>query len=157
MRHHTWTIALATAVLAAGCENSPSTGVEGTYQLAAEYTIDECSGQQGRSFSSEVTIERDGDNVTFLFGDAATLTGTINPEDRVMTVEGTILVEEPDGEGTFTGHMRMVARVTEGEFNGLATITFEGTFPGVPGTCIQAFAAEGERRGNLSPLPLTGS
>ena len=54
------------------------------------------------------------------------------------------------------GQAHMVARVTEGELNALGTIVFEGTFPGVPGTCERAFQARGERA-NLSVFSLTGS
>jgi hypothetical protein len=129
-------------------------GVEGTYPITLTYTTDTCVGDVGRSEAVEITIERDGDNVTFTVGDAGTLTGTIDNESRVMTVDGTILVPNPSG-GTFTGDMHMVARVTEGDINILGTITFEGTFPGVPGTCERAFQAGGTRE-NLSPLPLTG-
>ena len=156
MLHRHSIVALAAALVAAGCENEPSTGVEGTYQLNVSIPVDECTGQPS-SFSSEVTIEREGDNVTFFFGDAATLTGTFNPEDRVMTVDGTILVPVPaPGSGTFPGQMHMLARVTEGDLSAVGTITFEGTFPGVSGTCRQFFNITGDRLG-LSPLPLTGS
>ena len=148
-------IALAVVVLAAGCENSPSTGVEGTYRLTVLYNTDTCLGEQGRTESSEVTIERDGDNVTFRFGDEGTLTGTFNPEDRVMTVDGTILFDDPEG-GTFSGRMHMIARVTEGDISAFGTITFEGTFPDVPGTCTRGFSITGQRA-SFSPLPLTGS
>jgi hypothetical protein len=155
MRHRIWTIALATAVLAAGCENTPSTGVEGTYELTVSIHTDTCTGQAS-AFGSEVTIEREGDNVTFRFGDEATLTGTFNPEDRVMTVDGTILVTDPESGGTFPGQMLVNARVTEDEISAVGSITFEGTFPGVSGTCEQIFSSTGLRQG-LSPLPLTGS
>ncbi|HUF89167.1 MAG TPA: hypothetical protein VMR66_04225 [Gemmatimonadota bacterium] len=154
MLHRTLIIALL-AALAAGCESTPSTGVEGTYQLNVSIPVDECTGQAS-SFSAEVTIERVGDNVTFLFGDAATLTGTIDTESRIMTVEGTILVDNPAG-GTFPGFMEVSeSRVTEGSIVGLGTIRFEGTFPGVSGICTQHFSFSGQRL-NLSPLPLTGS
>ena len=149
-------IALVSALAVAGCENDPSTGVEGTYQLNVSIPVDECTGQAS-SFSSEVTIEREGDNVTFIFGDAATLTGTFDDETRIMTVDGTILVPvPPPGTGTFPGEMHMEARVTEGSIAAVGTITFEGTFPGVSGTCRQFFNITGTRL-SLSPLPLTGS
>ena len=149
-------IALIVVLAVAGCENDPSTGVEGTYRLNVSIPVDECTGQAS-SFSSEVTIERDGDNVTFIFGDAATLTGTFDDETRIMTVDGTILVPvPPPGTGTFPGQMHMEARVTEGSIAAVGTITFEGTFPGVSGTCRQFFNITGSRL-NLSPLPLTGS
>ena len=154
MRHRTWTIALATVVIAAGCETDPSTGVEGTYQLTVSIHTDTCTGQPS-AVGSELTIDREGDNVTFRFGDEATLTGTFNPENRVMTVDGTFLVDDGEG-GTFPGEMHMEARVTEGDFVAVGSITFEGTFPGVSGTCEQIFSSTGERLG-LSPLPLTGS
>lgn len=154
MRHRTWTIALVTA-LVAGCENTPSTGVAGTYQLNVSIPVDECTGQSS-SFSAEVTIERHGDDVTFLFGDEATLTGTFDDETRVMTVDGTILVTDPDSGGTFPGFMHMEARVTEGSIAAVGTIRFEGSFPGVSGICTQFFNITGQRL-NLSPFPLTGS
>jgi len=153
MRLRIWTTALI-AAFAVGCENTPSTGVEGTYQLNVSIPVDECTGQSS-SFSAEVTIERDGDDVTFLFGDAATLTGTFDDETRIMTVDGTILVDNPGG-GTFPGFMHMEARVTEGSIAAVGTITFEGSFPGVPGICRQHFNVTGQRL-SLSPLPLTGS
>ena len=156
MQQRKWTIALVAGLLAAGCQNTPSTGVEGTYQLNVSIPVDECTGQPS-SFSSEVTIERDGDDVTFFFGDDATLTGTFDDETRIMTVDGTILVPvPPPGSGTFPGQMHMEARVTEGDIAAVGTITFEGTFPGVSGTCRQHFNVVGSRL-NLSPLPLTGS
>ena len=155
MRNRTWTLALVAALAAVGCETTPSTGVEGTFQLNVSIPVDECTGQSS-SFSAEVTIEREGDDVTFLFGDAATLTGTIDTVSRIMTVEGTILVDNPGG-GTFPGFMHISeARVTEGSIVGLGTIRFEGTFPGVSGICTQHFNFTGQRL-NLSPLPLTGS
>lgn len=156
MLHRHSIIALVATLAVAGCDNDPSTGVEGTYQLNVSIPVDECTGQAS-SFSSEVTIERDGDNVTFIFGDAATLTGTFDDETRIMTVDGTILVPvPPPGTGTFPGQMHMEARVTEGSIAAVGTITFEGTFPGVSGTCRQFFNITGSRL-NLSPLPLTGS
>ncbi len=156
VRHTKWIPIVALAVLAAtSCENEPSLGVDGTYPITITYTTDTCAGDAGRSEALELTVERDGDDVTFTVGDAGTLTGTFNNEDRTMTVDGTIAVPDPIG-GSFTGDMHMVARVTEGDINILGTITFEGTFPGVPGTCERAFQAGGQRA-NLSPLPLTGS
>lgn len=149
-------LTLGVALAAVGCDNDPSTGVEGTYQLNVSIPVDECTGQPS-SFTSQVTIERDGDDVTFTFGDDAVLTGTIDNESRIMTVDGTILVDvPPPGTGTFPGFMQMEARVTEGELNAVGSIVFEGTFPGVSGTCTQQFLAQGPRLG-LSPLPLTGS
>ena len=148
-------LALAAVLSVVGCENDPSTGVEGTYQLNVSIPVDECTGQPS-SFSSQVTIEREGDDVTFTFGDDAVLTGTIDNESRIMTVSGTILVDvPPPGTGTFPGFMQMEARVTEGELNAVGSIVFEGTFPGVSGTCTQQFLAQGPRLG-LSPIPLTG-
>jgi hypothetical protein len=156
MLHRHRIVVLVAALGTAGCDNNPSTGVEGTYQLNVSIPVDECTGQAS-SFSSEVTIERDGDNVTFFFGDDATLTGTFDNETRIMTVDGTILVDvPPPGTGTFPGQMHMEARVTEGNIAAVGTITFEGTFPGVSGTCRQFFNITGNRL-NLSPLPLTGS
>ncbi|HET7692838.1 MAG TPA: hypothetical protein VFM44_07120 [Gemmatimonadota bacterium] len=155
MRYPKWIPILAFAAIAAtSCENDPSLGVEGTYPITLTYTTDTCVGDVGRSEAVELTIERDGDNVAFTVGDAGTLTGTFDNENRVMTVDGTILVPNPSG-GTFPGDMHMVARVTEGDINILGSITFEGTFPGVSGTCERAFQAGG-RRDNLSVLPLTG-
>lgn len=154
MRYLKWIPILAFAVAVPACENEPSLGVEGTYPITLTYNTDTCVGDIGRSEAVEITIDREGDNVTFTVGDAGILTGTFNNEDRSMTVEGTILVANPGG-GTFPGDMRMVARVTEGFINVLGSITFEGTFPGVPGTCERAFDAGGQRE-NLSVLPLTG-
>jgi hypothetical protein len=156
MRHGKWTIALAVLVMVAGCDDTSSTGVEGTYEVTLTYNVDTCVNDVGRSEAIEITIEREGDNVTFLIGDSGTLTGTFDNETRIMTVDGTILAPDPGG-GTFSGEMLMFARVTEGELNASGGITFEGTFPGVPGTCERAFLATGERRGNLSPFSLTGS
>ena len=156
MRYRNWLPILAIAVTAAAaCENDPSLGVEGTYPITLTYTTDTCVGDEGRSEAVELTIERDGDDITIDVGDAGTLTGTFNNENRAMTVDGTILVQNPLG-GSFPGQMHMVARVTEGDINVLGSITFEGTFPGVSGTCIRSFEASGTRA-NLSPLPLTGS
>jgi hypothetical protein len=154
VRHLKWIPILALAWATPGCENEPSLGVEGTYPITLTYSTDTCVGDVGRSEAVELTIERDGDDVTFTVGDAGTLTGTFNEENRAMTVDGTILVPNPLG-GSFPGEMHMVARVTEGEINILGSITFEGTFPGVSGTCERAFSAGGQRE-NLSILPLTG-
>ena len=154
MRYLKWIPILAFAVAAPACENEPSLGVEGTYPITLTYTTDTCVGDVGRSEPVEITIDREGDDVTFTVGDAGVLTGTFNNEDRSMTVEGTILVANPLG-GTFPGDMLMVARVTEGFINVLGSITFEGTFPGVSGTCERAFEAGGQRE-SRSVLPLTG-
>ncbi|HEY7470988.1 MAG TPA: hypothetical protein VIE68_01445 [Gemmatimonadota bacterium] len=154
--HRIHRIALAAAALLLGCDNSPSTGVEGTYPLTLTYTVDECAGDQGRSEALEVTIERDGNDVTFDLGASGILTGTFNEELRTMTVDGTILVPvPPPGSGTFPGQMHMVARVTEGELNALGRITFDGTFPGVSGICERFFEASGERNDSLSVFSLT--
>ena len=156
MRYPKWIPILTLVVIAVqACDSEPSLGVEGSYPITLTYTTDTCVGDVGRSEAVEITVERDGDNITITVDDAGTLTGTFDEETRAMTVDGTILVPNPSG-GTFTGDMHMVARVTEGDINILGTITFEGTFPGVPGTCERAFSATG-RRANLSPLPLTGS
>ncbi|HET6362384.1 MAG TPA: hypothetical protein VFH11_10010 [Gemmatimonadota bacterium] len=156
MRYPKWIPILAFAVMAApACENDPSLGVEGTYPITLTYVTDTCVGDEGRSEAVEITVERDGDDITIDVGGAGTLTGTFNNENRAMTVDGTILVQNPSG-APFPGEMHMVARVTEGDISVLGSITFEGTFPGVPGTCIRSFEATGTRA-NLSPLPLTGS
>jgi hypothetical protein len=155
MRRRYFTLALLGCLAGAGCESTPSTGVEGTYELNVSVPVDECTGQSS-SFTAEVTIEREGDDVTFFFGDEATLTGTIDTESRIMTVDGVISVEDPDTGGTFPGFMHMEARVTEGDIAAVGTITFEGSFPGVPGICTQHFNVTGSRL-NLAPYPLTGS
>ncbi|HJR52771.1 MAG TPA: hypothetical protein VJ982_03550 [Gemmatimonadota bacterium] len=155
MRYLKWIPILAFALAAPACDNDPSIGVDGTYPITLTYTTDTCVGDEGRSEAVEITIERDGDNVTITVGEAGVLTGTFEDESRIMTVEGTILVENPTG-GSFPGVMLMFARVTEGEVNISGSITFEGTFPGVSGTCERIFRADGVRE-NLSPLPLTGS
>ena len=154
MRYLKWIPILTFAVAAPACENDPSLGVEGTYPTTLTYTTDTCVGDAGRSEAVEITIEREGDNVTFTIGDSGTLTGTFDNTNRAMTVDGTILVQNPGG-GTFPGQMHMVGRVTEGDLNVLGTITFEGSFPGVPGTCERVFQGGGLRE-NLSVLPLTG-
>ena len=154
MRHLKWIPILACAVAAPACENEPSLGVEGTYPITLTYSRDTCIGDDGRSEAVEITIERDADDVTITVGEAGFLTGTFDDESRIMTVEGTILVPNPTG-GSFPGVMLMFARVTEGEVNISGSITFEGTFPGVSGTCERIFRASGIRE-HLSPLPLTG-
>ncbi len=146
-------VALA-AIAAAACDNDPGVGVEGTFPVTITYHVDTCVGDEGRSEAIELTIERDGDDVTITITDAGTLTGTFNPVDRVMTVNGTILVPNPLG-GTFSGEMLMFARVTGDEVNVSGGITFEGTFPGVSGTCERQFLGSGPRA-NLTPFPLTG-
>jgi hypothetical protein len=150
-------MAVGAGVLLLGCDDSGSFGVDGTYPVTLTYTTDTCAGDAGRSEALEITIERDGNDVTWDLGAAGTLTGTFDEEDRTMTVNGTILVPvPPPGTGTFPGQATMVGRVTEGELNALGTILFEGTFPGVPGTCERSFTARGERA-NLSVFSLTGS
>lgn len=159
MRNHMWMIAVAAGILILGCDDSGSFGVEGTYRVTLTYTTDTCAvpSAVGRSEAIEITITRDGNDVTWDLGGATgTLTGTFDEESRVMTVDGTIQVPvEPPDTGTFPGQAHMVGRVTEGELNALATIVFEGTFPGVPGTCQRAFGATGDRA-NLSVFSLTG-
>ena len=157
MRNHMRMIAVGAGILILGCDDSGSFGVEGTYPVTLTYTTDTCAGDVGRSEALEITIERDGNDVTFDLGTTGTLTGTFDEENRAMTVDGPVQVPvPPPGTGTFPGQAHMVARVTEGELNALGTIVFEGTFPGVPGTCQRAFQAVGERA-NLSVFSLTGS
>ena len=157
MRHYLRMIAVGAGVLLIGCDDSDTFGVEGTYPVTLTYTTDTCAGDVGRTEALEITIERDGNDVTFDLGAAGTLTGTFDDENRAMTVDGTIQVPvPPPGTGTFPGQAHMVGRVTEGELNALGTIVFEGTFPGVSGTCERAFQARGERA-NLSVFSLTGS
>ncbi|HJU86796.1 MAG TPA: hypothetical protein VJ788_05465 [Gemmatimonadota bacterium] len=156
MRNHRSLAVLALAVAAAfACENDPGVGVEGTFPVTITYHVDTCVGDDGRSEAIELVIERDGDDVTITVTGAGVLTGTFNPEDRVMTVDGTISVPNPLG-GTFPGEMLMFARVTNETVNVSGGITFEGTFPGVSGTCERQFLGSGQR-GNLMPFPLTGS
>jgi hypothetical protein len=137
------------------CGNDPGVGVEGTFPVTITYNEDTCVPEdEGRSEAIELAIERDGDDVTITVTNAGVLTGTFNPEDRVMTVNGTILVPNPLG-GTFSGEMLMFARVTNDVVNVSGSITFEGTFPGVSGTCERIFLGSGPRS-NLGFLPLTG-
>jgi hypothetical protein len=153
--HRSIAILAFAAAAAFACDNDPGVGVEGTYPVTITYHVDTCVGDDGRSEAIELVIERDGDDVTITVTDAGVLTGTFNPEDRVMTVDGTISVPNPLG-GTFPGDMLMFARVTNDVVRVSGGITFEGTFPGVSGTCERQFLGSGPR-GNLTPFPLTGS
>lgn len=127
--------------------------MDGTYlPVTITYNVDTCGGgADGRSEAIELNIERDGDDVTITVVNAGTLTGTFNPDDRVMTVNGTILVPDSTG-GTFTGEMLMFARVTDDIVRVSGGITFEGTFPGVSGTCERAFLGSGPRTSFSAPL-----
>jgi hypothetical protein len=150
-----WKFMISSAIVTLGCDRSSTTGVEGTYPLILTYNEDTCADDENTSESFQLRIERDGDAVTFTLANAGTLTGTFDNETRIMTVQGPIVAQNPGG-GTFPGQMFMVARVTEGEVNADGRIDFEGTFPGIPGTCSRHFLATGERA-NRSVFPLTGS
>ena len=145
--------ALVALTTAAACDKDPGLGVEGTFPVTISYTTDTCADDQNTSEVMELKIDRQDNNVTIVVTGAGTLTGTFDPEERLMTVNGTVSVPDTLG-GSFAGEMLMFARVTNDVVNVSGAITFEGTFPGVSGTCERAFLGSGPR-GNRS-LPLTG-
>ena len=140
---------LTAAVALTGCGEDEQRGVEGRFTLFVSESRDTCDGQNN-SFGSEITIARDGEDVTVTFGEEAVLTGTIDENGEILA-QG--IVEDLGGGRTTVLAIRIVVRRTSLESTGRQT--FNGTFPGQAGTCVQEFSIVGQRA-NLVPTLLTG-
>ena len=144
-----WRFGLLAGLLAlTACGEDEQRGVEGRFTLVVSESRDTCDNQTN-SFGSEITITRDGDDVVVTFGQDAILTGTIDENGEILA-QG--VVEDQGGGRTTVLAVRILVRRTRLESTGRQT--FNGTFPGVPGTCLQEFSISGQRA-NVVPTLFT--
>jgi hypothetical protein len=142
-------LALGTVSIASTCQSSDDR-VPGTYRLNIIESRDTCDNpQELNTFGSQLTISQEGDSYIIEFGEEGTLTGAFSDEG-VLVAEGDIVVVR---DGTpIAAHMQIGIIIRQGQITaGTGRLTFNGTFPGRPGVCIQEFSVTG-RRDNVSPV-----
>ncbi len=144
----TMTVAAAgLASLLAACNNKPSEEIAGDYTVNVFETRDTCDGQLN-SFGARLSLERDGGNVTVRLGDFGALEGQFD-DQGVIQAQGPVQAG-PDGSIAATMQVQIFAKSGSiRDANG--RLTFDGTFPGESGTCVQEFTFSGSRD-DLSPI-----
>jgi len=141
---------VAVVSMASVCEDEDNR-VTGTYELVIRETLDTCDpNRELNTFASQVTISRGQDGFTLEFGEEATLTGDFNDEGTLVA-EGNIVVER-EGQ-SIAALMQVQIVIKQGQITlGSGRLTFNGTFPGRTGTCVQEFGISGSRNDNRVPV-----
>jgi hypothetical protein len=144
-------LALAIGFVSIGstCESADDR-VPGTYRINITESRDTCDNpQELNSFVSEVTISQEGEGYILEFGEEGTLTGAFS-EEGVLVAQGDIVVVR--GGLPIAAHMQVGFIIRQGQITaGTGRLTFNGTFPGRPGECVQEFSVTG-RRDSVSPI-----
>lgn len=139
-------VPIALASVASVCEDDPP--LTGTYHLRISESLDSCDDERN-GYPLEVTISRNDSGFTIQIDGGGTLTGDFD-EDGVLVASGTIA----DLGGGRTTLMQIGIVIRQGQVtDGTGRITFNGTFPGEPGQCIQELFILGDRiGGDLVPV-----
>ena len=150
--NRTWKgiVAFAVALLTVGsvCDDDDSR-ITGTYELLIIESRDTCDNDLNE-VSSVATISRDESGFVIEFGDEATLTGEFSSEG-VLVAQGNIVVVREGME--IPAFMQIGIVIKQGVITqGSGRLTYEGTFPGVPGTCVQEFGIAGSRTDSAAPI-----
>jgi hypothetical protein len=141
-------LAVALSTVASVCEDD-NDEITGTYQLLIFESEDECDNEINQ-YSSQATISRSGDGFIIEFGDEGTLTGGFNDEGALEASGNTVVIVDGNPVAAF---MQIQLIIQQGNISaGNGNLRYDGTFPGVPGTCTQTFSIDGSRADNLAPI-----
>jgi hypothetical protein len=139
-------LVVALATIGSTCDDT-NNRVTGTYQLTVVESRDSCD-QEFNSFGSVVTVTSGSAGAyTVSFGDAAVLEGSFSDEG-VLVAQGVI---DDQGDGKTTT-MQIGILVRQGLVEGTGRLTYNGTFPGVTGSCVQEFSFTGQRTDSRAPV-----
>jgi hypothetical protein len=138
-------IVFALSIAALACD-SEDDEITGTYTAAVFESEDTCDDRQDQ-YSLEIEIARQGDGFSVLVFGSGPLTGDIR-DDRILAVTGTIT----ETDGTRPREVRLEMDIRRGRIvEGAGRATWNGTFPDVPGVCVQDFDFTGFRQ-NVAPI-----
>ena len=133
------------------CEDEESE-ITGTYQANVFESMDTCDNSRD-SYGLEIEITRQGSEFRVLVNDAGPLTGGL--EEGILVVTGTVTGGDPpcDATGACPRDVRLEMDIRRGRIvEGKGRVTWNGTFPGVSGVCVQEFDFTGFRRDARVPV-----
>ena len=152
MKDSAW-IVFALSIAALAC-NSEDEEVTGTYTAIVFEDEDNCDGERDGPYPLRLEIARQGEGFSVEVNDAGTLTGDIR-DDGILVVTGTVTGGDPPCSeiGACPRSVRLEMDIRRGRIvEGAGRITWNGTFPDVPGVCVQDIAFTGSRQGALAPI-----
>jgi hypothetical protein len=145
-------VVFASLIATFACDNE-SNEITGTYNAAVFESEDTCDGERDGPYPLQFEIARQGDGFSVLVNGAGPLTGDIR-EDGILAVVGTVTGGDPpcSGSGACPRQVQLEMDIRRGRIvEGAALITWNGTFPGVPGACVQELTFTGSRQ-DLAPI-----
>ncbi|HUP00247.1 MAG TPA: hypothetical protein VM737_01825 [Gemmatimonadota bacterium] len=148
-------IVLALAAGLGACEEDEQ-GIEGTFTFAFSETRDTCDGESDTSIA-QLTISRDGEEITVRFGDEAVLSGFVN-EAGIIEAEGpaSVTVEVNGDPIVVESFMEIQIGIRPVRSEASGRLTYDGTHPSNPGEqCVQEFFGTGQRA-SFAPFLPTG-
>jgi hypothetical protein len=140
-------LAVVSATMASLCDDEDNR-VTGSYRFDVVETRDTCDNELN-GYSIEATISQAESGFTIQIQGDGTLTGDFD-DAGVLAASGTI-ADLGEGRTTF---MQIGIVIKQSEItDGTGRITFNGTFPGEPGQCIQELFITGDRiGGDIAPV-----
>ncbi|MFN2421527.1 MAG: hypothetical protein ABR527_09160 [Gemmatimonadota bacterium] len=136
--------ALSIAALACNSEDEEITGTYGVFVFESEDTCDDVEN----SYNLLIEITRQGDGFSVLINGSGPLTGDFR-DDGILAVTGTIT----ETDGTRPRQALFEMDIQRGRIvEGAARITWNGTFPDVPGVCVQDLDFTGSRQDAAVPI-----
>lgn len=119
----------------------------GTFNLFIGETLDTCDGILNNDITSQVVINRNGDEFTVAFGDDGVLSGQVD-NVGLLQAEGTVTVTIDLGGQLIavTSFMEIQISVVGESLQATGRLTYNGNHPNSPGVqCVQEFGATGQR------------
>jgi hypothetical protein len=140
------------AASASGCDDDENS-ITGTYNLFIGETLDTCDGMLNAGITSQIVINRNGDEFTVAFGDDGVLTGQLDNEGLIQAQGPVTVTVDVNGElNEVDSFMEFQILIGVESLQANGRLTYDGTHPSSPGVqCIQEFDATGQRS-SLSPI-----
>jgi hypothetical protein len=142
-------VVFAVALGTPACNNDDEQ-IPGTYSVSVFEAEDTCDGEENQ-FTLVLDIRRQDDGFRVEInaaGQAGLLSGDIEP-DGILVVTGTVT----DTDGTRPRQVRLEMDIQRGRIlEGRGLLTWNGTFPGVPGQCTQELNFTGFRENAVAPV-----
>ena len=142
------------AASALACDDDENS-ITGTYNLFIGETLDTCDGILNDDISSQIVINRNGDEFTVVFGDAGVLTGQLDDQGLIQAQGPVTVTVDVNGEPVMVASfMEIQISISRESLQATGRLTYDGTHPNSPGVqCVQEFGATGQRP-SLAPLVL---
>ncbi len=155
----TFMLLLVTGMVAStlACDDEPNS-ITGTFNLFIREIEDTCDGTPNTDITSQIVINRDGDDFTVAFGDDGLLTGQVDNQGLIQ-VQGpvTVTIDVNGQPNEVASFMEMQISIVRERLEATGQLSYDGTHPSSPGVpCIQTFGATGQRP-SLVPLVSAGS